>query len=390
MILTPIAVSARRVLAILAASQAMLLMACGDARGGALDSAGIRASSDSSATLSDAGPQVSLPVVVEDAEDADLVLRVNTTGQVRSEAVVPLKAEVAGTVLQLLVRPGSTVRAGQPLVKFDPYPFDLAAREAQARADEAEQRFLESFVPESLVTGRGPQPDQRRALMNKAGLTAARLQLERARYEQARAVITSPVSGMVQSVSVATGEKVMSGQPVATVVDTKRLTVDAQVLEHDLPLIRVGGDARITTAGASGNAVRGRIEAILPLVDTVARAGRAVIRIADTDRLRPGMYVDVQLEATRLRNRRLVPTRAVIERDGRPLVFVVRDGRAQWTYIVPGRNNGTHTEVLPDSSTGEIPVQPGDAVIVNGHLTLTHDAPVRVVRDTTTRRPPPA
>jgi len=333
---------------------------------------------------------VQLPVVIDRVISADLVLRVNTAGQVRSEAVVPLKAEVAGTVLQLLVRPGSTVRTGQPLLKFDPYPFDFAAREAQARADEAEQRFLESFVPESLVTGRSPNPDQRRALMNKSGLTMARLQLERARYEQARAVITSPVSGMVQSVSVATGEKVMSGQPVVTVVDTKRLTVDAQVLEHDLPLIRVGGDARIATAGASANTVRGRIEAILPLVDTVARAGRAVVRIADTERLRPGMYMDVQLEATRLRNRRLVPTRAVIERDSRPLVFVVRDGRAQWTYIVPGRNNGTHTEVLPDSSTGEIPVQPGDAVIVNGHLTLTHDAPVRVVRDTTTRRPPPA
>jgi RND family efflux transporter MFP subunit len=333
---------------------------------------------------------VQLPVVIDRVIGADLVLRVNTAGQVRSEAIVPLKAEVAGTVVQLLVRPGSIVRTGQPLLKFDPYPFDLATREAQARADEAEQRFLESFVPESLVTGRGPNPDQRRALMNKAGLTMARLQLERARFEQARAVITSPVSGMVQSVSVATGEKVMSGQPVVTVVDTKRLTVDAQVLEHDLPLIRVGGDARIATAGASANTVRGRIEAILPLVDTVARAGRAVVRIADADHLRPGMYVDVQLEATRLRNRRLVPTRAVIERDGRPLLFVVRDGRAQWTYIVPGRNNGTHTEVLPDSSTGEIPVHPGDAVIVNGHLTLTHDAPVRVVRDTTTRRPPPA
>jgi hypothetical protein len=35
--------------------------------------------------------------------------------------------------------------------------------------------------------------------------------------------------------------------------------------------------------------------------------------------------------------------------------------------------------VLPDSSTGEIPVKPGDTVLVEGHLTLTHDAPVRVV-----------
>jgi HlyD family secretion protein len=90
------------------------------------------------------------------------------------------------------------------------------------------------------------------------------------------------------------------------------------------------------------------------------------------------MYADVQLEAQRLTGRRLVPTKAIIERDTRPLVFVVRDGRAQWTYIVPGRSNGVETEVLPDSSTGVIPVEPGDQVIVDGHLTLTHDAAVSV------------
>jgi hypothetical protein len=34
--------------------------------------------------------------------------------------------------------------------------------------------------------------------------------------------------------------------------------------------------------------------------------------------------------------------------------------------------------VLPDSTTGLIPVNPGDQIITEGHLTLTHDAPVRV------------
>jgi hypothetical protein len=59
-------------------------------------------------------------------------------------------------------------------------------------------------------------------------------------------------------------------------------------------------------------------------------------------------------------------------------VFIVKDGRAQWTYITPGRSNGRETEVLPDSSSGQIPVHPGDAIIVDGQLTLTHDAPVKV------------
>src|SRR5690606_18429215 len=95
--------------------------------------------------------------------------------------------------------------------------------------------------------------------------------------------------------------------------------------------------------------------------------------------LRPGMYADVRLEATRLTNRTIVPHRAIIERDGRPLVFVVRDDRAQWVYIQPGRTNGFETEVLPDSVSGIIPLNRGDIVLIDGHVTLTHDARVRLL-----------
>lgn len=367
----------RRVVPLVLAGALGLLAGCDQAGGATADSTAAAAGNGSTDTAG-TSPAVALPVATEEARDGDLILRVTTTGQVRSDALVPLRAEVPGTVAELRVRPGQQVAAGAVLVTFDAYPFDLAVREAQARADEAEQRFLESFVPESLVTGRGPTPDQRRALMNRAGVAAARLQLERARYELARATVRSPVAGVVQAVEVAVGEKLSAGQAIATVVDTRHLRVEAQLLEHDLPLVRVGGEALVTTAGAPGRAVRGRVDALLPLVDSVARAGRAVVRLTGDGVLRPGMYADVQLEAARLPNRRLVPARAVIERDGRPLVFVVRDGRAQWTYIVPGRSNGVDTEVLPDSSSGEIPVRPGDPVIVDGHLTLTHDAPVRV------------
>lgn len=334
------------------------------------------------ATTQDAQTEtLALPVVAEPARDGDLVLRITTRGNVRSDATVRLNSEVSGTVTELLVRPGSQVSKNQTLVKLDPYPFDLAVREAQAVADEAEQRFLESFVPESLITKVGPTPEQRRALMNRTGVAAARIRLERVMWEQARANILSPVSGAVDEIRVAPGEKVSAGQHLLTVVDTRNIRIETQVLEHDLPLIRVGGEAMVSSAGAPNRILHGRIEAILPLVDSIAHAGRAIVRINSSginDLLRPGMYVDVQLEANRLRNRRLVPSRAVVERDGRPLVFVIRDGRAQWTYVEAGRNNGIETEILPDSISGIIPVNAGDMVVVDGHLTLTHDAPVRV------------
>lgn len=356
---------------------ALTLTACAAADDGERDGA---AGSDPAAVVGDAAPRagLDLPIIAQEAREGDLILRVNTKGAVYGDANVRLSSEVSGTVAELLVRPGARVAKGQPLVRLDAYPFDLDVRAAQADLDQRQQAFLESFVPESLVTGIGPNEEQRRALRIRGGLPAAEVALERAEYARENATIVSPVSGYVDRIDVAVGERVAAGGAVATIVDLGALRIEAQVLEHDLPLIRVGGEAMVTSAAVPGRAMRGRIDAVLPMVDSVTRIGRAIIRVPGETVLRPGMYADVQLEAQRLPDRIMVPAKAVIERDGRPVVFVVKEGRAQWTYIQPGRSNGVDTEVLPDSSSGIIPIAAGDQIIVEGQLTLTHDARVSV------------
>jgi RND family efflux transporter MFP subunit len=324
---------------------------------------------------------LSLPVVAEDARDGDLVLRVNTTGVIRSEALVKLSVEVGGVITELPVRSGARVKKGDVILKLDPVPFDMKVRSAQSKLEEAQQRMLESYAPESIATGRSPTPEQRRAFASRAGLSGAQLDLESAKIEQTKSVLYAPFDGVLDAVQVTLGERIASAHEVAILVDPVRLRVDAQVFEHDLAVLRAGNEAFITSAGAPGRELRGRIETILPLLDSASHAGRAVVRFDGDGRLRPGMYAEVQLESMRLANRRLVPAKSVIERDGRPLVFVVRDGRAQWTYIEVGRSNGIDTEVLPDTVTGVIPVNPGDKVIVDGHLTLTHDASVTITAE---------
>lgn len=358
--------------------------ACAKLRGaGTSDST----AADSAAAMADtsATPRaaLALPVAVAEVRDGDLVLSVTTTGQVRSDGEAMLKAEVAGTVEKVLVRPGDRVRRGAPLVTLDPRPFDLAVAEAQAAVDEAQVRYYDAVAPDSIVLKRPPSEDQRRIALTRSGLQTARVRLERAQLDRERATITAPYNGMVDRVDISQGERVAAGANITRVVNLDALRIEASVLEHDLPLIKEGGVAVITSAAAPDEAVTGRITAVLPVIDSTTRSGRAYVRLAGGGKLRPGMYADVRLEASRLPNRRLVPARAVIERDGRPLVFVVKDGRAQWVYIQPGRTNGIDTEVLPDSATGQIPVEVGDEVIVEGHLTLTHDAPVRVIHTET-------
>ena len=351
---------------------------CKKADGSETDST---AASGDSTAAADATPAtaLALPVAAVAVREGDLILTVSTTGQVASDEVSALKSEISATVEKVLVRPGDRVRRGQTLLQFDTRPLDINVKEAEAGLDRAMQTFRESYYPDSVVSGRVPTEEQRRTAMIRAGVPSAQVSLDRAKLEREKATVISPFDGLIDQVQVAVGMRVSTGELLTRVVNLASLRIDAQVLEHDLPLIREGGQAIVTSAAAGTRPIIGRIVAVLPIVDTTTRSGRAFVRIPAGSPLRPGMYADVKLEASRLPNRRLVPTRAIIQRDNRPLVFVVRNGRAQWVYINPGRSNGIDTEVLPDSGTGLIPVEVGDDVIVEGHLTLTHDAPVRVV-----------
>lgn len=326
------------------------------------------------------GSTVTLPVVGQEVRQGDLILSVVTTGQIRSEAMSVLKSETQGTIAAVLVRPGDHVRKGQALLRVDPRPLDLAVREAEANLEKARLQLLDNTVPDSIVTGKALTGERLKNAEIRAGLEGAKVAVEKAKLEREKATVTAPFDGVMDEVKVSPGERLANGQEIGRVVDLVHLRIEAAVLEHDLPLIRVGGQAVVTAAAAPDHPVTGTIAAILPIVDSATRAGRAVIRAGGGGVLRPGMYADIRLEAARLPNRIIVPARAVIERDGRPLVFVVKEGRAQWVYIFPGRSNGVDTEVLPDSTSGQIPLKPGDVVLVEGHLTLTHDAPVRVIQ----------
>ena len=350
----------------------VLLGACGKKR----DDAANGPPADSTKAAS----TLALDVVGEPVRKGDLILTVTATGQIRTDAISNRKAEATGTVAQVLVRAGSHVSRGQPLVMLDPRPLDLDVAAAQAQVSSAEVKYHTEVDPDSIVSGKAPPPARRAYALANSGLEAAKVALEKAKLARENAVISAPFDGVVDRVNVAVGDRVSNGQDIATVVDLTNLRVEAAVLEHDLPLLRVGGEAFVTIAAAPDKPVRGTIAAILPLVDTVTRAGRAVVRIRGDGTLRPGMYADVRLESTRLANRIVVPTRAVIERDNRPLVFVVKDGRAEWVYVNVGRRSSTETEILPDSSSNEIPLKVGDIVLTDGHLTLSHQAPVRLTR----------
>jgi multidrug efflux pump subunit AcrA (membrane-fusion protein) len=88
------------------------------------------------------------------------------------------------------------------------------------------------------------------------------------------------------------------------------------------------------------------------------------------------MFARALIAGERFEDRLLVPREAVLTRDGRPLVFKVEGDRAKWLYVELGASNDHLVEIKSVLQGGTL--DPGDRVVVSDHLTLAHDAKIKV------------
>ena len=116
---------------------------------------------------------------------------------------------------------------------------------------------------------------------------------------------------------------------------------------------------------------------INPIVDPQSKTCRVTVELDNPQgKLKEGMFTFVELEAQIFKHRFIVPKEAILIRDQRKLVFILRNGLAKWCYVTTGLEDDQFVEIL-DSTLG---LEEGELVLTKGHYTLTHDAPVKVVK----------
>jgi HlyD family secretion protein len=181
----------------------------------------------------------------------------------------------------------------------------------------------------------------------------------------------------VADLTVDEGQYVGQGKEICTLLRDARMKVEVDVLESDLVDVREGATARVHVPALGPEddpaaVFEGTVWAINPQVRPESGTGRVTVSVPNPSRrLVAGLFANVRLETERLSGRLVVPDEAVLVRQGRDLVFVVEDGRAQWTYVTVGARSGDYVEITKG-------VAPGDTVAVDGHFALAHDAPVQV------------
>src|SRR5688572_29875187 len=227
--------------------------------------AGRNPEEDSERATSAASDPGAVPKVRTMSVTAEPVARtLNVSGRTAPARTVELKAETNGRVVEVPVRRGSRVRAGEVLIRLD-------AGERVARLDEAwarvRQRELEyegtvKLKPEGYVS-------DTLLAQSAAELESARAELRAAQLDLERMQIRAPFDGALQERQVEIGDYVSPGNAVATFVDDRTLVVVGSISEQHALAVKKGmkGTARLGT----GQVAQGIVRYVAPVADPATR-----------------------------------------------------------------------------------------------------------------------
>jgi RND family efflux transporter MFP subunit len=334
----------------------------------------------------DPGPLVEVIEVFRQPVD----VRVSGHGEVVPKVAVDVVPEIAGRVVRVhrsLVA-GGFFSANEPLVEIEARDYELALERAQAavaRAEVAlETQQAEADIArqewDALHPGEAPpsglvvrEPQVRQA---EAELAAARADLAAAQLDLERTRVRVPFDGIVVSKSVDAGQFVTAGQKIARVYGTSTVEVRVPLKAEELAWFDVpkggsggrGPAAMVrSTSGRRREVWTGTVVRQEAEVDSTSRMVHVVVEVPDPyasndgrSALRPGSFVEVEIEGKTLEDVVPVPRYAVHEND---TVWVARDGSLEIREVDVTRSDREEVLVSGGLDSGELVISsPLDAV----------------------------
>jgi RND family efflux transporter MFP subunit len=344
------------------------------------------------------------PVAVDvvQAQARDMVTAVEVTGSLTPRIESRVKSEYAGIVTEVYVTEWVRVKRGQPLAKLDTREADAMLQRAQAAVEAARANVLQAEVggnradreaerarnlkESGLITQQNfddtqteKAAAQARVSAAKAQLLATEKELNQIRTRLAKAVIRSPIDGVVAQREVNLGDLV--GEAGSTrimfrIVDNRLLDLTATLPSNEMAHVRIGQPLTFTTDALPGRTFTGQIKFINPAVNEQDRSLRVIAEIRnDPEVLKSGLFVKGRIVTGRRAQVLEIPRAALADWDvktGTGGVWAVQQDQVKRRTIKTGGLDRDWVEVTSGLAAGDrvitrggFNVQEGDRVKVN-------------------------
>ncbi|HEX9093749.1 MAG TPA: efflux RND transporter periplasmic adaptor subunit [Coriobacteriia bacterium] len=333
-------------------------------------------------------------------ERRTLTSTVSGSGNLAASGVTQVQPGITGTVEDLSVKLGDTVKAGQLLFRIVNADLDSAELRAEASYQQAKQQVQQAKNsltqsknslynaqhPSAMGTAT-PAVDAKAVSLGKQQVTAAQLgvtsanrsldsaslALKQARDNADKRTVSAPLGGVITSLSAVNGQSLSSGgssasaagggsggSGAAEISDLSTLRARVQVNEVDLVKVQLGQHAAVQFDALPGGDVSGTVSAISPTgtnTQGVVTYDVDVTLSAIDPRLKPNMSCTVEISIETKENALVVPTSAVKSdaSTGKKYVSVVSADGLQFSNVEVsvGIAVGTSTEILTGLTEGQ-------------------------------------
>ena len=354
---------------------------------------------------------VSAPVEVETvavtmAYPSQSFTVLNATGYVVAQRKAAVASKATGRLVWLGVQEGSRVKKDDIIARLE--DLDVKATREQASANvqvaranlaqgEAEVKDAETAVQRSrdlLTQGFVSQASHDIAVARfdkakaqivslRAGIAAAAANLRGADVSVEQTLIRAPFDGVVLTKAANVGDIVTtfssaldSKGAVVTMADMTTLEVEADVSESSLSKVKIGQPVEIQLDALPDQRFRGEVNRTVPTVDRSKATIMTKIRFVEPDaRILPEMSAKAAFLSREIADseRKALPAvnpAAIVKREGRDVVFVVRDGKLEEVPIETGTKVGDLVEIRRGP-------QPGDKVVLKPSEKLRNGSTVK-------------
>jgi RND family efflux transporter MFP subunit len=319
---------------------------------------------------------------------ANSVLAAN--GYVVAQRKAAVASKGTGRLVYLGVEEGDKVRKGEIIARLDDQDMVAALAKAKAdlgvaRADSFGTRNTLERTRKLFASNLASQADldaaESQYLRVRANIVSARAAVEQANVAMEYTRIRAPFDGTVLTKDADVGEIVApfassanSRGAVVSMADMGSLQVEADVSESNITRVSVGQPCEITLDAYPDVRYRGTVHKIVPTADRAKATVMTKVAFTRLDeRVLPDMSAKVAFLGGELTDsaasapaKLTVPATAITERDGKRVVFTIREGIATETPVRTGERLGTQTVVTEGLAQGETVVNRPPANLSGG------------------------
>ena len=332
----------------------------------------------------------------------------NASGYVVAQRKAAVASKVTGRLISLSVEEGSRVTAGQVIALLENEDVLAARNQAEANLNASRQNLeqMKAELHDATLSF-----NRNKDLIGQGFVSQSEYDASEARYKKASASVGAAEAAVKASTAVLRGAEVAveytlirapfnavvltkdadigdivtpigaaaeAKAAVVTIADMDSLQVEVDVSESNLQMVKSGQPCEIHLDALPDSRFRGKVHMIVPTADRTKATIMVKVRFLEKDsRVLPEMSAKVAFLSREVKRdeekpRTALNPSAILTRDGRSIVFLIKEDRVIETPITTGEKLGEMIEVLQG-------VKAGDTVVIKPPERMKDRAKIKIV-----------